>query len=73
MTNFGKTMQNMLTVQRNSSSRASAKISPVGAFPRKKWVPLINRHMGLVYDVTHCYNLEKKVPSSILIKCLRAY
>ena len=26
--------------------------------------------MGQVYDVTHCYNLGKKMRSFILIKCL---
>ena len=52
---------------KNYSSRLGSKISPVGGFPlefpRKKWIPLINRHMGLVYDVTHCDNLEKKMDS----------
>ena len=33
-------------------------------------LPLINRHMGGVHDVTHCFILEKKMRSSILIKCL---
>ena len=33
-------------------------------------LPLINRHKGRVYDVTHCFILEKKMRSSILIKCL---
>ena len=42
---------------------------------RSVCVPFINRHMGRVYDVTHCYNLGKKkgaqsLPSSILIMCL---
>ena len=43
-------------------------------FPRKKWIPLINRHMGLVYDVTDCYNLGKKwIPFINMCKCLPAY
>ena len=47
------------------------EINPVGAFPlRSVCVPFINRHMGRVYDVTHCYNLRKKMRSFILIKCL---
>ena len=29
--------------------------------------------LGIVHDVIHCYNLEKKVLSSILIKCLPPY
>ena len=33
-------------------------------------LPLIKRHKGRVYDVTHCFILEKKMRSSILIKCL---
>ena len=42
-------------------------------FPRKKWIPLINRHMGLVYDVTDCYNLGKKwIPFINMYKCLPA-
>ena len=43
------------------------EINPVGAF---RVFPFINRHMGRVYDVTHCYNLGKKMRSFILIKCL---
>ena len=35
-----------------------------------EYLPLINRHKGRVYDVTHCFILEKKMRSSILIKCL---
>ena len=55
----------------NVSSLLGSKISPVGAFPlRSVCVPLINRHMGRVNDVTHCYNLGKKMRSFILIKCL---
>ena len=34
------------------------------------YLPLINRHKGRVYDVTHCFILEKKLRFSILIKCL---
>ena len=30
-------------------------------------------HKGLVYDVTHCFNLEKKMRSFVLIKCLPPY
>ena len=44
------------------SSRSSAKISLVGVFP---CLPLINMYKGRVYDVTHCYNLGKKVSPSI--------
>ena len=29
-------------------------------FPRRKWIPLIDRHMGLVNDVIYCDNLGKK-------------
>ena len=43
------------------------EINPVGVFP---CLPLINMCKGRVNDVTHCFILEKKVPSSILIKCL---
>ena len=33
------------------------KFNRFGAFPlRSVCVPLINRHMGRVNDVTHCYN-----------------
>ena len=36
------------------------KFNRFGAFPlRSVCVPLINRHMGRVNDVTHCYNLGK--------------
>ena len=39
-----------------------------GAFPlRSVCVSFINMHKGRVHDVTHCYNLGKKVPSCILI------
>ena len=34
---------------------------------RSVCVPLINMYKGRVYDVTHCFILEKKVPSSVLI------
>ena len=34
------------------------------------YLPLINRHKGRVYDVSHCFILEKKMRSSILIKYL---
>ena len=50
-----------------ASSILCWKISPVGAFP---CLPLINTHNGRVYDVIHCFILEKKMRSSILIKCL---
>ena len=33
-------------------------------------LPLINRHKGRVYDVTHCFILQKKMRSSILTRCL---
>ena len=29
-------------------------------FPRRKWIPFINMYKGRVYDVTHCFNQEKK-------------
>ena len=55
----------------NVSSLLGSKISPVGAFPlRSVCVPLISMYKGRVYDVTHCFIIEKKVPSSILINCL---
>ena len=38
------------------------KINLVGAFPlRSVCVPLINMYKGRVYDVTHCFVLEKKM------------
>ena len=43
-------------------------------FSRKKGIPLINRHMGLVYNVTDCDNLGKKwTPFINMYKCLPAY
>ena len=49
------------------------KLSPVGTFPlRSVCVPLINMHMGRVYDVTHCYNLGKN-PFLHTNNCLPAY
>ena len=58
-------------IPRRASSRLGSKTSPVGAFPlRSVCVPLINMYKGRVYDVTHCFILGEKVPSSILIKCL---
>ena len=55
----------------DQSSLLGSNLTPFGAFPlRSVCVPLINRHMGRVYDVTHCYNLGKKMRSFILIKCL---
>ena len=51
------------------------KFNRFGAFPlRSVCVPLINRHMGRVNDVTHCYNLGKKwIPFINMYKCLPAY
>ena len=50
------------------SSRASAKTSLVGTFPlRFVCVPLINMYKDRVYDVTHCFILEEKMRSSVLI------
>ena len=37
-------------------------------FPREKCVPFINMHNGRVHDVTYCYELGKKMRSSILIR-----
>ena len=41
---------------------------------RSVCVPLINRHIGRVNDVTDCYNLGKKwIPFINMYKCLPAY
>ena len=46
-----------------NSSRALANLTPLVSspvFPRKKWIPFINRHNGRVNDVIYCDNLGKK-------------
>ena len=57
------------------SSVLCCEISLVGAFLlRSVCVPIINRDMGLAYDVTDCYNLGKKwIPFIDMFKCLPAY
>ena len=59
MGNYGKPLNNT----RDESSGASAKISPVDGFPRKKWIPFIT-YAGLprkkwippyVISVVHSY------------------
>ena len=55
------------------SSLLCWKLTPLVSSPLFPCLPLINMCKGRVNDVTHCFILEKKVPSCILIKCLPPY
>ena len=57
----------------NTSSLLFWKLTPLVSSPVFPCLPLINMCKGRVNDVTHCFILEKKVPSCILIKCLPPY
>ena len=75
-----KTMQFYLSVNVFSmemligdSSLLCWKLTPLVSSPVFPCLPLINMCKGGVNDVTHCFILETKVPSCILIKCLPPY